>query len=79
MIELEGIGFLTMNQISILRDYMDCNMNMMGVARRRYLGRTAVDYHINVIARNTGLNPRKFYDLVKFKEAIDKLERKEEC
>ena len=43
----------------------DCNMNESEVARRLYLHRNGVVYHLNSVKKKTGLDPTNFYDLVK--------------
>lgn len=41
----------------------ECDMNIQRAARRIYLSRSCMDYHIRRIHEKTGLNPRRFYDL----------------
>lgn len=40
------------------------DMNVSRTARKMYLSVSCVRYHIGEIRRGTGLDPRKFYDLV---------------
>lgn len=40
------------------------NMNVTDVARAIFAHRNTVLYHLNKVKRQTGLDPRRFYDLV---------------
>lgn len=40
------------------------NMNVTDVARAIFLHRNTVLYHLDKVKRQTGLDPRRFYDLV---------------
>ena len=42
----------------------DCNMNANEVARREYMHRNTVIYHLDKTKRDTGLDGRCFYDLI---------------
>lgn len=51
------------------------NMNVTDVARAIFTHRNTVLYHLDKVKRQTGLDPRRFYDLVKLvKIAQDVLE-----
>lgn len=41
-----------------------CNMNVTDVARAIFTHRNTVLYHLNKVKQQTGLDPRRFYDLV---------------
>lgn len=41
------------------------NMNATDVARAIFVHRNTVLYHLDKVKRQTGLDPRRFYDLVK--------------
>ena len=41
------------------------NMNVTDVARAIFAHRNTVLYHLNKVKQQTGLDPRRFYDLVK--------------
>lgn len=44
---------------------MVCNsMNVGEVARQLFMHRNIVTYHLDKVKRQTGLDPRRFYDLV---------------
>lgn len=40
------------------------NMNATDVARAIFAHRNTVLYHLNKVKRQTGLDPRRFYDLI---------------
>lgn len=40
------------------------NMNVTDVARTIFTHRNTVLYHLNKVKQQTGLDPRRFYDLV---------------
>lgn len=40
------------------------NMNVTDVARAIFAHRNTVLYHLNKVKQQTGLDPRRFYDLV---------------
>ena len=43
---------------------MKNNMNVTDVARAIFAHRNTVLYHLNKVKQQTGLDPRRFYDLV---------------
>ena len=40
------------------------NMNVTNVARAIFMHRNTVTYHLDKVKQQTGLDPRRFYDLV---------------
>jgi DNA-binding PucR family transcriptional regulator len=56
----------------IIKGMADNNMNMSAVAKSLYMHRNTVEYHIEKVQRETGLNARKFYDLAELLARIDK-------
>ena len=44
------------------------DMSINGAAKAMCYYRTNIDYHIGRIRETTGLNPRKFFDLIKLYE-----------
>lgn len=44
------------------------NMNILAASRTLYMHRNTVIFHMEKIKRTTGLDPRKFYDLVELVE-----------
>lgn len=56
---------MTEQQEEIILAMADCNMSALAVSKKIYLHRNTVDYHIIQITKQTGLDPRNFYDLNK--------------
>lgn len=50
--------------VQIVLTLADSNMNESETARRLFMHRNSVVYHIAKIEYKTGLNPANFYDLV---------------
>lgn len=46
----------------------DCNLRPSEVARREYMHRNTVLYHLDKVKRETGLDATHFYDLLKLLE-----------
>lgn len=67
---------LTACETEIIIRMADCNLNAKKVAEQMYLARSSLIYHIDNLTKKTGLDARKFYDLVKL---LDLLEKKEEA
>ena len=60
---------------AIILSMADHNMNKAEVARVLYFSRNGVIYHCDVIKQQTGLDPRKFYDLIKLVDMVKEGER----
>ena len=56
---------LTDMDLKILIAFADNDMNLSKTGRQIYMHRNSIDYHLQRIEEKTGLNPLKFYDLVK--------------
>ena len=54
----------------VIRAMADCNMRQYAVSKKIYAARSTVNYRIRKIKQETGLDPRKFYDLVKLLDII---------
>ena len=54
----------------ILRTFADCNMSVLGTAKKLHFHWNTITYHLNAIQKKTGLDPRNFYDLVKLLEGV---------
>lgn len=52
----------------LLRAFAAHDMNATSTADALYMHRNSVLYRLGVIKRRTGLDPRKFYDLIKLLE-----------
>ena len=61
---------LTGTRRDIVLAMAEHDMNLLAVARAMYFHRNNVKYHCSQIYRITGLNPRRFYDLVKLVEMV---------
>lgn len=62
---------MTKIDIEVIQALADCDMNASSAARKMYVHLNTVAYHITKIQKETGLNPRKFRDLVKLLEMVD--------
>lgn len=49
------------------------NMNVTNVARAIFVHRNTVLYHLDKVKRKTGLDPRRFYDLVELVKMAQKV------
>ena len=54
------------------------NMNVTDVARAIFAHRNTVLYHLDKVKRQTGLDPRRFYDLVELVKIRDEQNRRKE-
>lgn len=54
----------------IIESMADFNLNTTDVANHLMYHRNSILYHLNKIKQFSGLDPRKFYDLVKLLELI---------
>ena len=54
--------------------YADNNMNVSETGRKLFMHRNTVQYHLDVAGKKTGLNPLKFYDLVKLVGILERTE-----
>lgn len=64
---------MTKIDIEVIQALVDCNMNSASAARKMYVHRNTVEYHIAKIRQETGLNPKKFRDLAKLFEMVDEV------
>ena len=55
---------MTKEDKEILIAYAEHNMSVSDTARALVYHRNSVDYHLRKIAKETGLNPKNFFDLV---------------
>jgi carbohydrate diacid regulator len=53
----------------IIHQYADHDMSVAATARAMYMHKNTVLYHLEKIHEVTGMNPRKFHDLVKLLNA----------
>ncbi len=62
---------LTQTDVEILKGYAECDMNIQSTGKRLHYGHGTVSYHLKRIEQKTGLNPRRFFDLVKLLEMVE--------
>ena len=48
----------------IIKAYAECDTCVLKTKQKIYLAQQTINYHLSKIHRVTGLNPRKFYDLI---------------
>lgn len=49
----------------VILTYAECNMRVSNTSRALYMSRSNVDYHLEKVRLETGLNPKCFYSLIK--------------
>jgi sugar diacid utilization regulator len=55
----------------IIKSMADNDLNIAEVARQMHYHRHAIEYHCKCIRRDTGLDPRCLYGLIKLLEVYD--------
>lgn len=65
-----GAAALNDRRREIVLALAEHDLNALAVARAMYFSHNAVRYHCEQIHKKTGLNPRRFYDLVKLVEMV---------
>jgi sugar diacid utilization regulator len=58
----------------IIKGMADHDLSVNAVAKSLYMHLNTVEYHIEKVKRETGLDARKFYELGELLELIDKSE-----
>ena len=61
---------MTKQDARIVAAMADCNLRPSEVARREYMHRNTVLYHLDKVKRETGLDAQNFYDLIKLLEIV---------
>ena len=56
---------MTTDEARLILDMAKYDMNCQKMSRNIYMHRNTIAYHLGKIRRETGLNPRRFYDLIK--------------
>ena len=59
---------MTQLDAQVVLAFAECDMNANEVARREYMHRNTVIYHLDKVKRETGLDAQHFYDLIKLLE-----------
>lgn len=54
---------MTEKQAEIILAYAECNMNAVAAGRMIYMSEANVFYHLTKIRKQTGRNPKRFFDL----------------
>lgn len=54
---------MTAKQAEIILAYAECNMNTVATGRKMYMSEANISYHLAKIRNQTGLSPKRFYDL----------------
>lgn len=62
---MNGVERLTWTQKQILATYARCDMNVRKTAEAAFLTAKDIDYHLRMVNIKTGLDPRRFIDLVR--------------
>lgn len=62
---------MTALDIEVILAYVDCNMKAASTAKQIYAHRNTVEYHLDKIRKETGLNPKVFRDLAKLLAMIE--------
>lgn len=66
------IGKITQTERKIIRLMVECDLNASWVARRMDLHYNTVYYHLGMIEKETGRNPRILSDLLELHKAVTK-------
>ena len=53
------------NQAKVVLAFADSDMNISGTGRKLFLCRSTILWYLDAIKRDTGLDPRRFYELIK--------------
>ena len=64
-------------EIEIIKTYAACDMNKVLTGKQLFVNVNTVQYHFDKIKKETGLDPRRFNDLVELLSMIDKEETNE--
>ncbi len=59
---------MTQLDAQVVLAFAECDMNANEVARRKFMHRNTVIYHLDKVKRETGLDAQHFYDLIKLLE-----------
>ncbi|KAF1301430.1 hypothetical protein BAU16_09380 [Enterococcus sp. JM9B] len=67
---------LNQNQIEILTVYFKTNMSLQETSKKLFIHKNTLQYQLNNIGKNSGYNPRKFYDALMLYLALNLLRKK---
>lgn len=63
---------LSEHQKTVIQELANNDMNILRAATAMNFHRNSICYHIDCIRRKTGLDPRKFFDLLKLLQMVEK-------
>lgn len=69
---------MTKQDARIVAAMADCNLRPSEVARREYMHRNTVLYHLDKVKRETGLDAQNFYDLIKLVDMVKEEQKNEQ-
>lgn len=72
---IEGMELLTRMDVDVLMAFAKCDMRVCKASRDTFYHRNTFEWHLARIRSKTGLNPKKFYDLIKLVNAVEEMER----
>lgn len=58
--------------VEIILALADCDMSVARTGQKLYMHQNTVKYHLAKVKKETGLNPKCFYDLVKLLAMIER-------
>ena len=65
---------MTEFELKVVKMIADCDMSLQKAANKLYVHRNTLTYHIKKIKQRTGLDARRFYDLLKLLEFVSEKE-----
>ena len=65
---------MTEFELKVVKMIADCDMSLQMAANKLYVHRNTLTYHIKKIKQRTGLDARRFYDLLKLLEFVSEKE-----
>lgn len=72
---IEGLETLTRTDLDVLLAFAKYDMRVNRTSEKAFFHRNTIDSHLSKIRYKTGLNPKKFYDLVKLIAAVEEMEK----
>ena len=68
---MDGIDKLTRVDVDVIMAYAECGMRLSTAAKAIHYAKMTIEYHLTSVYQKTGLNPKKFYDLVELIRLIN--------
>ena len=63
---------LSQNEKTVIKEYAGCNMNIAETARNLHHSRELINETMSMIEMQTGMDPKKFYDLTELAKEADR-------